>query len=652
MRWLTIILPTLLALLWSCNITLANTSCQTCHTAPSLGSARVTPDTLRGSVHESLKCLDCHTGLQDTLQMHAVPAPPVNCQACHGSSPKMGAKSAGNVVHGSVGHGDSEKPSCADCHGDHQILRPSAVGSKTNRQNVQMLCSSCHGPDGQAAGRRKGAAVVDMRTSVHGAADPARPGLYPAVCTDCHGSHEVLPASVPGSRVSVANVSATCAGCHTDIGREYFESVHGRAIAQGKTGSATCASCHGEHNIVRTADPASPVSPAHVVGKCESCHADKTLIERYDLPVGVVGTFKESYHGKANQFGQYEAANCVSCHQPHLTLGRNDPRSSIHPDNLVATCGTEGCHPGIGDKVVLGQVHLELSPTSNAPVYWVEKVFKWFLWVVMGSLMAIVAGDFTQRIRRRALYRAEPKAPVDEVKVQRFTSSQLWQHKILIISFTMLVITGFPVQQSDHPASAWFINAIGGMEVRAMLHRFFGAMLLGVCFWHLFWTLSTRQGRHDFLKMLPEPADIGRAFGMVKYFLGIQKKMPAFGRFNLFDKFDYMAVAWGSVIMGVSGLALWFPEIALRYIPKWGLDICHVVHSHEAILAFLAIMFWHFYHVHYKPGTFPMSRIWIDGKVPLGEYKHEHSLEYERLKQEMESSQPKPDTRPEGSPNP
>jgi cytochrome b subunit of formate dehydrogenase len=83
--------------------------------------------------------------------------------------------------------------------------------------------------------------------------------------------------------------------------------------------------------------------------------------------------------------------------------------------------------------------------------------------------------------------------------------------------------------------------------------------------------------------------------------------------------------------MIVTGLVLWFEEQAMMIRPKWSLDIARVVHSYEAVLAFLAIIIWHFYHVHLNPEVFPMSRIWLDGKISEHDMKEHHPLEYERI---------------------
>lgn len=107
--------------------------------------------------------------------------------------------------------------------------------------------------------------------------------------------------------------------------------------------------------------------------------------------------------------------------------------------------------------------------------------------------------------------------------------------------------------------------------------------------------------------------------------------VPKFDRFNFIEKFEYLALAWGSVVMIVTGFALWFQDQAMVVLPKWTLDIAKVIHSYEALLAFLAIIIWHFYHVHLNPEVFPMSRVWLSGEISEHEMKTLHPLEYERI---------------------
>ena len=96
---------------------------------------------------------------------------------------------------------------------------------------------------------------------------------------------------------------------------------------------------------------------------------------------------------------------------------------------------------------------------------------------------------------------------------------------------------------------------------------------------------------------------------MLKFYVGLSPNTPQFDRFNFIEKFEYLALAWGSVVMIATGLVLWFQDQAMVMLPKWTLDVAKVIHSYEALLAFLAIIIWHFYHVHLNPEVFPMSRV-------------------------------------------
>jgi cytochrome b subunit of formate dehydrogenase len=511
--------------------------------------------------------------------------------------------------------------------------------SKVSRQNVMQTCAACHGPGGPAAARTGERRLLDYRDSVHGRPDPARPGLYPAVCTECHGTHSILPASDPRSTVSKVRAAETCGACHTAELKEYRDSIHAQSLAAGGRDAPSCADCHGEHDIQRVAAPGSRVSRVSIVETCARCHEDKTLIDRYGLPANLVKSYRKSYHGVANRFGEVEVASCSSCHNPHRILPQSDPRSSIHPDNLPATCGQEGCHPGVGRNVALGSVHLDPSPTRDRAVYWVSILFGIFTYGTILGLTSLVVLDSFRRWRTpKSLRQREDSAdPLDQVKVPRFTRVQLLQHQILLTTFILLVITGFPIKFPDWTISQWIINAVGGVTARGAIHRLMGAILLLAGVWHVLWVVTSPRGWREFLRMLPERDDPGRAVGILKYFFGLSKEFPPSGKFSLYEKFDYMAVGWGSVIMGVTGLALWFPHIALQIAPKWALDVCHVVHSDEAVLAFLAITIWHFYHVHYKPTIWPMNTTWLDGQVRLGDLKEEHRLEYERLRAELEA---------------
>ena len=58
--------------------------------------------------------------------------------------------------------------------------------------------------------------------------------------------------------------------------------------------------------------------------------------------------------------------------------------------------------------------------------------------------------------------------------------------------------------------------------------------------------------------MVPQPQDAYDMWANLKWFVG-KGSQPKFDRFTYWEKFDYWAVFWGMLIIGGSGLMLWFP---------------------------------------------------------------------------------------------
>jgi cytochrome b subunit of formate dehydrogenase len=107
---------------------------------------------------------------------------------------------------------------------------------------------------------------------------------------------------------------------------------------------------------------------------------------------------------------------------------------------------------------------------------------------------------------------------------------------------------------------------------------------------------------------------------------------PSYGRWTYWEKFDYFAVFWGVVIIGASGLILWFPEFFTNLgIPGWLINVSSIIHSDEALLATGFIFTIHFFNTHFRPDKFPMDPVIFTGRVPLEELKYDRPREYSRL---------------------
>ena len=110
-------------------------------------------------------------------------------------------------------------------------------------------------------------------------------------------------------------------------------------------------------------------------------------------------------------------------------------------------------------------------------------------------------------------------------------------------------------------------------------------------------------------------------------------------------------MVWGTIIMGLTGLMIWFKISVFGFLPRWWIEIALAVHFYEAVLATLAIIVWHFYQVIFDPDVYPINFAFIDGRVSEESYQEEHELAYEQLKQqaeqeEVETEAPTSDERP------
>ncbi|MBI4777684.1 cytochrome b/b6 domain-containing protein [Candidatus Desantisbacteria bacterium] len=213
----------------------------------------------------------------------------------------------------------------------------------------------------------------------------------------------------------------------------------------------------------------------------------------------------------------------------------------------------------------------------------------------------------------------------------RLTLNQRIQHIILIISFLTLVATGLPVRYHDTTWARFLINLFGGFEMRGIIHRTAGVIMIISFIYHCFYIAYLRIIIHKPLTLLPDFKDAKDVFHNLGYFLGIVKHPPMFDHFNYIEKAEYLALIWGTIVMILTGLILWFPGKAIYFLPNVAFDISTVLHSCEALLAFLAILVWHFYYAHLNPHVFPMSKVWLTGRISEEDMKEEHALEYERL---------------------
>lgn len=651
----------------------------------------VRPEAFAASAHGKLACVECHADIAETphesklapvqcaschkeadtaakhafhprLALSPVPAgKDTACTACHGTHETLGVKhadfpfaSARQVAACGTCHeqetadyrnsahlfrtatGERVTPDCLSCHHENITAADPAKPASSLKIAQAKLCESCHVSNAEVAGKTQLGAkfVSSFDHSVHGAA-LAEGNADAASCVDCHGAHAMNKAAVSDAKVSRLHLTETCAKCHAEQAEAYTSSVHATALAKGNRDSADCTSCHGEHDIRKHTDPTARVHKSNLAQQvCAECHASVRLSQRYGLSSETFNTFSDSYHGLAVRGGAVEVVNCASCHGDHAIKSQFDPTSTVHKDNLYKTCGE--CHPGANTRFAMGQVHASEKDRAASPwLYWISNVYVILIVLVVGGMAVHNLLDFLKKTRRKL---AIQKGEVVEEHVAhrlylRMTLHERLQHGVLVVSFVLLVVTGFMLRYPE----AWWVVGIrklssSAFELRGLAHRVAGVAMVLSGVWHLWYLGFTVNGRKLFKDLLPQWRDVTDPWHVLRYNLGLAPTRPAFGRFCYIEKAEYWAMAWGTILMALTGAILWFDNTSMGYITKLGFDIARIIHFYEAVLATLAIIVWHFYFVIFNPEVYPMNLAWLTGRMSEKEMLEEHPLQLEELK--------------------
>ena len=582
--------------------------------------------------HGAMACTDCHASIKSLP--HADKVPPVDCAACHADEVKAYAGS----VHGKARkQGMPDAATCASCHGKaHDIVPRKEAGSKVAKRNLPETCGACHAnPEFLQRHKIPFAKPVEAyRSSVHGRA-VARGEDAAAGCSDCHGSHGILPSKEAKAQVNRENVAATCGACHSDVQTAYEGSVHGKAAKAGFKGAPVCTDCHGEHNILAPAEPGSLVNAARVsAATCARCHGDERIAARYDLPKDKVPAFEDSFHGLALRSGHKTVANCASCHGVHNILASADPNSMVNPRNLVQTCGK--CHAGLSEKFIAGPVHVRSAGGSeHASVRWIRWTYYLLIPLTIGFMLLHNGLDLFRKARRgRHAHHTGEQLPRMNLKFRI-------AHGLVVVSFITLVVTGFALK---FPESVWVKTFVPNGGFRGIAHRIAAMIMMVGTVFHLIHLAMFKRDRIILKELLPGWQDAKDIWAMFRYNLGLSSQRPTFGMFGYPEKMEYWAFMWGTVVMAVTGFLLWFENWSLSHFPKWVLDAATAAHWYEAILATLSILVWHWYLVIFDPDVYPMDTAWLTGKASGDHLRETRPAYYQQLKEKQAKTPSEPES--------
>jgi formate dehydrogenase gamma subunit len=653
-------------------------------------SLYVNDKVLKNSPHNDLSCVSCHVGFDPDELPHKDNIQALDCKLCHNDAPIKHKFHPQMLKTGGIN--GTRDTSCKGCHGTHAIISPEVKGSKWYFTNYSQSCGTCHqsekkqfitsnhskafekgiegapncvtchqkGVSGLETGRNSADLKVvqeklclschlddpDIRArtapsagfitayekSVHGSA-LEKGNFRAATCIDCHTSHNIKNGKEPSSSVFRENIPNTCGKCHSDITEEYKQSIHGVSALKGNKEAPVCTDCHGEHNILKHDNPEAPVAFKNVSQQvCSPCHSSVKLTEKYGIQSDRFKTFEDSYHGLALRGGSIEAANCASCHGAHNIKSSGDPTSMINKANLAETCGA--CHRGANQNFAIGKIHVTITEEDEPILYWIATTYILLIVVVIGGMLVHNVLDFARKSKIKKL---KQRGYIKEEHYGhslylRMTVSERIQHLALTISFVLLVITGFMLRFPD----TWWVEHIrdlseGVFELRSIIHRICAVILITVSLYHIYYISFTKRGRKLVKDLFPVYEDIKEAVGVAKFNLGLSKEKPKLGRFSYIEKAEYWALLWGTIIMSVTGLIMWFDNTFIGIFTKLGWDIARTIHYYEAWLASLAIVVWHFYFVIFNPDVYPMNLSWITGTLTEEEIKHEHPREYEEI---------------------
>jgi cytochrome b subunit of formate dehydrogenase len=538
-----------------------------------------------------------------------------NCIDCHDDH-KFRVLFAGSV-HGSNG--------CVSCHAG---IKDNARHAQGTDKTTLLSCGSCHRDIAQKYRRNFHYLQEDFR------------------CYDCH--QEIHGIKKRGKNIKLAEMEG-CTRCHSN--EDYVASGHGEAILRGNQDAAACSDCHGLHDtrVFHTSLESYPAEAREFyTEKCKFCHADAQMMKRSGLSAKIVGYYEQTYHGKVQDIGYpTRVAGCADCHTYHNVLPKEDPRSSIHPSNLEVNCGR--CHKGFHPRFVDYKAHPDyLDRKRYPPLFWT--------FVAMTGLLVFTFGFFwvhtglwwrktyweKHRMEKLGLERVHLLAHEEEIQqIQRFSVRERVLHVLLIVSFFVLVMTGFPIKYHDAAWSRVLIKLWGGAHMAGLYHRAAALLLIAIVAYvgwmsirYLFPRGQGVKGLKERLlgpdSLVPNWKDWEDLKGMFRWFFD-RGEMPKFDRWTYWEKFDFWAVFWGMFAIGGSGFLLWKPEWSSYIVPGWIMNVAALVHSEEALLAALFIFTVHFFNTHFIPTKFPMDRLIFTGRVTLEELREQRPLEYERL---------------------
>lgn len=397
---------------------------------------------------------------------------------------------------------------------------------------------------------------------------------------------------------------------------------------------------------------------------CSVCHSDPKIQQDYNLPDSVV-SYVRSFHGKAALLGDQSTASCISCHvkageNAHLMLGHENPMSSVSSVNVGDSCRSTVCHPGADKQIADAAVHLDISTQRGTIEFAIAAVFIILTVLTFGPSAVIVILELIHNTlgkehhsdgHLKGLTLAILNHPKGRERLKRFKPRHRVSHWLLTTLFVLLVLTGFPLKFAETGWASALIGLFGGLSIARNVHHWSGILLVFGFLVHMvdvFFVFLSRakeiapaSGRSRYLEAwtsLPlwiTIEDVRKTLQLFGYLLFMRKERPTFGRFSPTEKFEYLGVFWGTMLLGLTGALLWGEQFSSHFLSGRASNIATIAHTYEAFLALIHVGILHIYNVIFAPKVFPLSLATITGHTPMAKLEEEHGDMIEQVARDL-----------------
>ncbi len=538
----------------------AAATCGNCH-----GNHAIIPVRNPGSpvfkLNLASTCAQCHTNQAMAEKFHI-------------KYPQVAAQYQDSIHGRKLAQGLVVAPSCADCHGVHDIKRSTIPGSPIAPENVAKTCGKCHLGVEQT-----------YEASVHGQMS-ANGHTNAPVCTTCHSAHEI---ELPKSGHFKFTSDQKCGKCHEDRLLHYRDTYHGKAMQLGKPNVAAdvaaCYDCHGHHDVLPPSNPKSRLSATNILATCQTCH-----------PGATAGFTQYQPHANPLDRKNYPLLHAVFVGMTALVIG-----VFVFFGAHTLSWLIRAIYLYLNDTKTFREAKIEIQEddewfTRFAPM----DRFLHFL-VVTSFLLLVITG-----MPLKFYY-------TDWAKTMFSIIGGPDTARVLHRFGALVTFLYFGLHLASVAGKAWRGRgtlrdpATGKFAIKRLWGAVFGPDSM----------IPTLQDGKDFV-------------AHNKWFFG-KGPRPQFDRWTYWEKFDYFAVFWGVFIIGASGMIMWFPVFFTKFLPGWIINIALIVHSDEALLAAGFIFSIHFFNTHFRIEKFPMDTVIFSGRISKAELLHERKHWHDRM---------------------